>query len=589
MRTRKYVRSRESWNDDDVGKIGMATISNVEYYKDSSMSFIAERNVVVPLCKVKLSDEIRLDRKERLWIKQDEIVVSILDIEANGSLHGLLIKIDFILNIKINILECFEWCEKVTVDKIISLATVKELQTAAWTKYLTQLPFQADNPLYGLQITRLPLRFSPPLRLYNGALLNFQQHPRIFTINLSKITFDIQLNRSNISSGVAAIHKMDFITSTGISIDIVPVVVSKPIRGSIVNWKVFDGSRDRRRVHWIEEVLEAVAIEVDFGEEFLRLNPIEVWRGVGVAARVRVTQSLPTNPVVTSTEFADLRAKAQFARLAYCSGYPNFPTKNCNSCGGGFSKVVDIRPILSDDLNLQGYTAADPATSTIYVAFRGVVNNPNWLAVADVAFGVLTLPNSPANVKVEAGFFNSYKSIRSYVMGNVTALVRKYPGYKIHGVGHSFGCALSSFAVTDFALQKVLPASSISFTGYGCPRIGSYEYARLLDTGLGLAKTRRVVHSSDMIVHAPSAVGYRHFGDELWLDVATVKTYRCLDTNTNIDESKTCANSVPTTQWSWPAHNSYFSHGKATACAIPTAGVAYSEEYLRYVIYLPTD
>ncbi|KAJ3327217.1 hypothetical protein HDU76_012201 [Blyttiomyces sp. JEL0837] len=296
-----------------------------------------------------------------------------------------------------------------------------------------------------------------------------------------------------------------------------------------------------------------------------------------------------TNPVVTATEFADLQAKAQIARLAYCSAYPNFPSKNCNSCGGAFSKFVDIRPLLSDDKQIQGYTGADPATSTIYVAFRGVVSNQNWLATADLIFTYLNLPNSPANVKVEAGFLNSYKIMRNYVLGNVTALVRKYPGYKIHAVGHSFGCALSSFAVTDLTLQKILPASSISFTGYGCPRIGSYEYARLLDTNLALAKTRRVVHSSDMIVHAPSAVGYRHFGDELWIDVACMKTYRCLDTNTDIDESKTCANSVPVTQWSWPAHNSYFSHGLASACAIPTPGVVLGEQYLRYVIYLPTD
>ncbi|KAJ3327218.1 hypothetical protein HDU76_012202 [Blyttiomyces sp. JEL0837] len=273
----------------------------------------------------------------------------------------------------------------------------------------------------------------------------------------------------------------------------------------------------------------------------------------GILALASAGLALPasTNPIVSNTEFSDLVAKAQMAR--------------------------------------QGYTAADPATSTIYVAFRGVHSNANWINTFEVLFTNLDLPNSPANIKVESGFYSAYKQLRNYAIGNVTALVHKYPTYKLQGVGHSLGCAITSFAVTDLVLQKVLPSSSISFTGFGCPRVGSYEYARLFDTTLKLASTRRVVHSLDMIVHAPpSASGYRHFGDELWIDVDTKMTYRCLDTNTDINESKTCANSVAVNQYSWAAHNSYYTNKVASACAIPTPGQPLNEQYLRYEVFLPT-
>ncbi|KAJ3327216.1 hypothetical protein HDU76_012200 [Blyttiomyces sp. JEL0837] len=312
---------------------------------------------------------------------------------------------------------------------------------------------------------------------------------------------------------------------------------------------------------------------------------------LSISIIISTTLALPTDfhPLVSNDEFVDLQSKAQFARLAYCSNYTNFPSLNCNSCSGSASTLVDITPILSDDRQIQGFTAADPKTSTIYIAFRGVISNENWIATFDVPFTELNLPNSPSGVKVESGFLDAYIIMRDYTLGNVTALLKKYPGYQIHGVGHSFGCALSSLTITDLALQKVLPPTSLSLTGFGCPRIGSYEYARLLDTNLGLKSVRRVVHSRDLIVHLPPAVGYRHFHDEIWIDVKSNSTFRCLDTDTDIDESKSCANSVPVYEWSWPAHNSYFSHGYHAACSVPTPGQTLGEEYLRYVIYLASD
>ncbi|KAJ3328712.1 hypothetical protein HDU76_009436 [Blyttiomyces sp. JEL0837] len=246
----------------------------------------------------------------------------------------------------------------------------------------------------------------------------------------------------------------------------------------------------------------------------------------------------------------EIRAKAQVAELAYCANFPSLLPFNCLVCNG-------------------------PA---LYLQ--------NWVAAGEFAFTNMNLPNTPSGIKVHDGFYYAYMSFRNYIMGNITAMAKKYPTYELQATGHSFGCVLSSFTVADVALQKVIAPSKISLTGFGCPRVGSYEYARLIDTQLGLKSVRRVIHSSDMIVHYPPAVGYRHFGTEYWLNMDSKQTYKCIDTNTNIDESLSCSNSVPKLSWSQNPHNSYCSLKHETACAVKgAANSGLTAEFVPYQVY----
>ncbi|KAJ3329781.1 hypothetical protein HDU76_007152 [Blyttiomyces sp. JEL0837] len=156
----------------------------------------------------------------------------------------------------------------------------------------TELRSPADGPLPGLQITPLPVE-STLTTISTGLLLGFKQPPAI-TIRLAAITFDVQLNRSTVASGlVSGLHLHDETTSTAVLVEIVPAVISRPVHGlwssakgvlrgalngtvsgllggewgsgstviRIVNWGVLDGTG--KRIKWVEEILEAVEVEHD--------------------------------------------------------------------------------------------------------------------------------------------------------------------------------------------------------------------------------------------------------------------------------------------------------------------------------------
>ena len=59
---------------------------------------------------------------------------------------------------------------------------------------------------------------------------------------------------------------------------------------------------------------------------------------------------------------------------------------------------------------------------------------------------------------------------------------------------------------------KLIPASKISFTGFGCIRIGNKKFAKWVES-LGIGQNRRVVHSRDIITKFFwSGFGFMHLG-----------------------------------------------------------------------------
>jgi hypothetical protein len=149
--------------------------------------------------------------------------------------------------------------------------------------------------------------------------------------------------------------------------------------------------------------------------------------------------------------------------------------------------------------------------------------------------------------------------------------------YQIHGIGHSFGGALSTFIAADLVLSNLAKPQQISLTTFGLPRLGNYEFARWIDTDVGFKSIRRVIHSLDIFPHLPStAFGYRHTGTEYWLDIQTKQLYKCLDvppqgSKEGYDESPSCSNGTPSWKWTGDAHNSYYDTTQKTAC--PAAAV----------------
>ncbi|KAJ3098552.1 hypothetical protein HDU97_003935 [Phlyctochytrium planicorne] len=238
-------------------------------------------------------------------------------------------------------------------------------------------------------------------------------------------------------------------------------------------------------------------------------------------------------------------------------------------CIGPASGFKQPRLLTSPDKQTQGYVAVDPTQQTIFFGFQGAVNQGNWVNSFEFPRTKYDVPGADPKASVHAGFFGDYKNFRPVILSEIKATVAANPSFKIHAIGHSYVCTLATFTVADLLLtHSVTNPSNVEMSLFGCPRIGNYEFSRMMDQTLRIGKIRRVVHSYDIIPHfPPTALGYRHFGEEIWLDMDKKKFSDCTDVASGLDESGSCSNSVPLTAWSINPHNSYFDRKFQSACS----------------------
>ncbi|KAJ3415665.1 hypothetical protein HDV05_004343 [Chytridiales sp. JEL 0842] len=322
-----------------------------------------------------------------------------------------------------------------------------------------------------------------------------------------------------------------------------------------------------------------------------------------LAPLVKYVISAPAGPdisIISEAEYIDIQHKTQYAHLAYCANQESFVQYTCNICEPTKIPLEKRTRIASDDNQFQGYVGVDPASKSIIFAFQGAVNPSNWAYAVQFPRTNFALPVSTSTGQktlaasgagVHDGFFASYMMFRNNIVGNITQYIQQYPDYELQGAGHSYGAILITFTAVDLVLNGVIPGSKVSLTTFGSPRVGNFEFAKLVDEGLGLKSNRRIVHSTDAIVkYPPTPSGYRHTGVEYWLDVDTKQIYICRDvpaanTRGAYDESPSCSNGVPFRQLGANAHNSYFDTTQKTACPAASVDNPLTVKYLQYQIY----
>ncbi|KAJ3216421.1 hypothetical protein HDU67_009475 [Dinochytrium kinnereticum] len=274
---------------------------------------------------------------------------------------------------------------------------------------------------------------------------------------------------------------------------------------------------------------------------------------------------------ITNAELNELRDLTQLSLLSYCvNEIENSKAFNCNVCKGPAASLTCYQPIVSANNATQGYVAVDVSRKTIYLSFQGAVLPSNWFSSFNFPRSQLKFTSPDPNAWVHQGFQSAYHAvgIRSEILKKVSDLVKLYPSFSLHALGHSYGCPISTIAVAELVLSGRIAGSKVSLTTFGSPRIGNYEFARLIDSKLGLSNVRRVTHSYDTVTRVPPTnFGFRHAGREIWIDVESKRAYSCEDLNQSFDESPSCNNKFAVTQWVIDSHNSYFDHNVDTACA----------------------
>ncbi|KAI9357062.1 Alpha/Beta hydrolase protein [Zopfochytrium polystomum] len=279
------------------------------------------------------------------------------------------------------------------------------------------------------------------------------------------------------------------------------------------------------------------------------------WHNASVAASNAEVGLPPQAQVRTLHPFA------QASRPPYCWHLPPTATPavvtawNCTACADSrISKTHDVTVVSSSSSGMQGFIAANDNLKTIIAWYRGSVNIQNWIENLNILQVDLDLPGAPSSVRVHSGFYNTWDSVADGTLAAIKSLMAKYPSYSVSFAGHSLGAAVAVLGAVEASASGAIPASKITITTVGEPRIGNDKFNNYF-TGLGFAAYRRAVNYNDIVPHLPPLLlGFNHHVTEAWIDSAGDSVY-CDDPSNN-GEDTNCANTIP--PWvSTSAHGVY--------------------------------
>ncbi|KAI9228540.1 MAG: Alpha/Beta hydrolase protein [Piptocephalis tieghemiana] len=171
----------------------------------------------------------------------------------------------------------------------------------------------------------------------------------------------------------------------------------------------------------------------------------------------------------------------------------------------------------------------DHGRECLVIAFRGSVRPLNWANNLMLKQVVTQIPGASPRVRVHAGFWRTWRSVRSEILISLDrALSSRPPNTPILVCGHSLGGALAQLCAAD--LKATLGGSEglvdIRTWTIGQPRVGNRRWSEHY-ASLDLPTTR-IVHSKDLFPHlGPKNMGWRHAGDEWWVRHKGTRILRC--------------------------------------------------------------
>jgi hypothetical protein len=238
-----------------------------------------------------------------------------------------------------------------------------------------------------------------------------------------------------------------------------------------------------------------------------------------------------------------------FDAAAYCSR-STYLTRTWVGPTAGFVATKVIYD-LSTDTN--GYIGYHPASSAIYVVFRGTNSLRNW--IDDLKFAKADYPYPRCSgCEVHKGFYEAEQAVISGILSEVQRLKRVYPSYSVVITGHSLGAAIATLTAIDVF------AAGYSVVSYniGCPRVGDADFASWVNSIM--PDTHRITHDNDMVPQVPlQSMNFHHLAYEYFEDVSH-NIRRCSSNG----EDPTCNDQYSLSQTSVDAHSYYL--GNTVSC-----------------------
>jgi predicted lipase len=221
-------------------------------------------------------------------------------------------------------------------------------------------------------------------------------------------------------------------------------------------------------------------------------------------------------------ETAARRALA-LAQASYCVA-PGDTAWACPTC----VDRVDVHAIF-DGGGGRAVVGYDHQEKTLFVAFRGSENVPNW--INNLKFVKIHPWESLPDVGVDSGFFDWYLALRPGLLGNLTSAAARFKSSRVRLTGHSAGSAPAVFLAFELArgLFENVSLAVADVTTFGSPRLGDDHFVESY-ADAGLSETR-VTHYRDCVPHLPLDdmfwLGYAHLPTEVYYDEASTVATVC--------------------------------------------------------------
>jgi predicted lipase len=182
---------------------------------------------------------------------------------------------------------------------------------------------------------------------------------------------------------------------------------------------------------------------------------------------------------------------------------------------GGFELLPDGE--FNDPENdTQAFLVKNLRNNYAVLAFRGTEVSKQRDITTDAK--VLKVKDFSGKVKLHGGF---KKAFEENVQAKIEACLMKHAkDMPLYITGHSLGAALATVAVRHLEQKKYFRDLIAACYTYGSPRVGN----KALDDALK-SPIYRVANTTDIVTMVPS-IGYRHTGDDRFLNREGTKIYR---------------------------------------------------------------
>jgi hypothetical protein len=207
-----------------------------------------------------------------------------------------------------------------------------------------------------------------------------------------------------------------------------------------------------------------------------------------------------------SNDLVPQETKDQLLELRYMLDWA-FYVFSAKETDNLLADMVIIDNTEADTRAILGY---DIARNNIIISFRGSAGLLDWLYNFNFPKSDYNKPGCES-CSVHTGFLNSYESLSTEVIRNLSTLYSKYPEAAIMVTGHSLGAAQSVLGALDLQLAGYTP---LLYT-YGCPRVGNQNFVNFFNEKIDLVNIRVVYHKDPVPNVPPITFNFHHGGTKI--------------------------------------------------------------------------